>query len=327
MNKIKNENEETLSKLLEILDVKEEEIKKNKMKKQILIENIIKMKDENKIFKNNIFQLQNEVLIKSKEIFLLNEKLFKLLNNNLNDKKSSFNIIDTLKNQIENKEYTIELKNFNIESKNETIKTVRLDNTFINNENNQLKVQIDNLKNENLKLKSRIIELENKLDDIYIERKSESSLIIENEHLKYDNIRLLNILKSTKEYQNFNYLKEDYLANPIIYIGSSHHPSNINSTTTKISKKKEQEIINQNKNNYNWIHLPIYNKVKELFEKFEIVFNRDCVNEILQFINSIWIERENNLLLSINNKNRKEKEEIRRKKNYTKSFSEIKISN
>lgn len=320
MNKLKNENEEILSKLLEILDVKEEEIKKNKIKKQILIENIIKMKDENKKFKNNISQLQNEVLIKSKENFLLNEKLFELLNNNLNDKKSSFNIIDTLKNQIENKEYSIELKNFNIESKNETIKTVRLDNTFINNENNQLKVQIDKLKNDNLKQNSRIIELENKLDNIYIERKSESSLIIENEHLKYDNLRLLNILKSTKEYQNFNYLTEDYSSNPIIYIGSSHNSS----TTTKISKKKEQEIINKNKNNKNWMSLPIYNKVKELFERFEIIFNRDCVNEILLFINSIWIERENNLLLSINNKHKKEKEEIIRKNNYAKSFSENK---
>jgi len=321
MKKIKDSKEEILNQILEILEIKQEELKIIKSKKNYLIKKICEMKEENIQLKSNIFQLQEENLIKTKENFSLNQKLFDLLNNNIYDKKNSTNLIEVLKNQIENKDYSIELQKFNIESKNEAIQMVKIDNTLINNENKQLKIENEKFKFEIDKYKSRIFELENKLDNIYMERKSESSLIIENEHLKYDNLRLLNILKSTKEYKNFGYLTDDNITKAIIYI-KTYPTLQKDSKGLNVKEKIEKNKIH---NNLNWISLSTYTKVKELLNYHKIEFNEDCINEILYLLNSSWKERENNLLLFVENKYKKEIEEIKRKYNYIDSSKVKKV--
>ena len=44
---------------------------------------------------------------------------------------------------------------------------------------------------------------------MYVNRKSEAGLLLEVEHLKDDNIRMLTMLKSTEEYRDFAHLAED----------------------------------------------------------------------------------------------------------------------
>lgn len=54
-------------------------------------------------------------------------------------------------------------------------------------------------KKEKTELENKIRTLESKLDDFYVNRKSEAALLLEIEHLKDDNIRLLKMLKTTDE--------------------------------------------------------------------------------------------------------------------------------
>ena len=54
----------------------------------------------------------------------------------------------------------------------------------------------------------KISELEKKIDSLYVEKQSEGGLLLEIEHLKDDNLRLLQMLKSTNEFKDFAYLSE-----------------------------------------------------------------------------------------------------------------------
>ncbi len=57
----------------------------------------------------------------------------------------------------------------------------------------------------------KVRDLEKKLDDMYVNRKSEAGLLLEIEHLKDDNIRLLSMLKSTEEVSRQIKLKKCFL--------------------------------------------------------------------------------------------------------------------
>lgn len=58
-------------------------------------------------------------------------------------------------------------------------------------------------------LKQQIEDLQKELDELYIKRKVEGTAILEVEHLKADNQRLIGILKGTKEYKDFACFVED----------------------------------------------------------------------------------------------------------------------
>ena len=76
-------------------------------------------------------------------------------------------------------------------------------------DNAHLRKAIDDMEREKIHSEERIRDLERKLDELYLTRKSETALQLEIKHLKDDNIRLLNMLKTTEEFKDFAYLAED----------------------------------------------------------------------------------------------------------------------
>ena len=89
-----------------------------------------------------------------------------------------------------------------INAKDETIKFYSVNNDFAIKNNNVFKNEIDYSKKENEELETKIQGLEKQLDEMYVGRKSESAMLLEIEHLKDDNIRLLQMLKTTEEVNN-----------------------------------------------------------------------------------------------------------------------------
>lgn len=82
-------------------------------------------------------------------------------------------------------------------------------NDFTQMDNAHLRKAIDDLQREKYHSEERIRDLEAKLDELYLIRKSETAMQLEIKHLKDDNIRLLNMLKTTEEFKDFAYLAED----------------------------------------------------------------------------------------------------------------------
>ena len=84
---------------------------------------------------------------------------------------------------------------------------------IVNNDNNKKKtVSVNEIKQRYVfspfSVEEKISELEKKIDSLYVEKQSEGGLLLEIEHLKDDNLRLLQMLKSTNEFKDFAYLSE-----------------------------------------------------------------------------------------------------------------------
>ena len=90
-----------------------------------------------------------------------------------------------------------------INAKDETIKFYSVNNDFAVKNNNVFKNEIDTASKDKEELEHKILNLEKQLDEMYVNRKSESAMLLEIEHLKDDNIRLLQMLKTTEEVNNY----------------------------------------------------------------------------------------------------------------------------
>lgn len=86
-----------------------------------------------------------------------------------------------------------------MKAKDETIKFYSVNNDYALKNNNVYKTEIDGLKKEKDELENKIQTLEKQLDEMYVNRKSEAAMLLEIEHLKDDNLRLLQMLKTTEE--------------------------------------------------------------------------------------------------------------------------------
>jgi len=95
-----------------------------------------------------------------------------------------------------------------MKAKDETIKFYSVNNDYAVKNNNIFKNENDQLKNEKDELSDKIRQLERQLDDMYVSRKSESAMLLEIEHLKDDNIRLLQMLKTTEDVKKKYFLFE-----------------------------------------------------------------------------------------------------------------------
>ena len=97
---------------------------------------------------------------------------------------------------------------------------------------------------------TKVSSLQKQLDEFYINRKSEAGLLLEIEHLKDDNKRLLNLLKNTEEYKDFAYLAEDS-SGGITFVGSNNKVKVI---TAKNKKKMDPNVKGNDPNNEdNWV--------------------------------------------------------------------------
>lgn len=94
-----------------------------------------------------------------------------------------------------------------MKAKDETIKFYSVNNDQALRNNNIFKTEVETGKKDRDELENKIQTLERQLDDMYISRKSESAMLLEIEHLKDDNIRLLQMLKTTEEVINLNSTK------------------------------------------------------------------------------------------------------------------------
>lgn len=101
--------------------------------------------------------------------------------------------------ELEEKDTNLDKLLSQINAKDETIKFYSVNNDFAIKNNNLFKTEIDVANKEKEELENKIQNLEKQLDEMYVNRKSESAMLLEIEHLKDDNIRLLQMLKTTEE--------------------------------------------------------------------------------------------------------------------------------
>lgn len=101
--------------------------------------------------------------------------------------------------ELEDKDSNVDKLLAQMKAKDETIKFYSVNNDYAVKNNYTFKTEIDQLKKEKEECELKIRDLEKQLDAMYVSRKSESAMLLEIEHLKDDNVRLLQMLKTTEE--------------------------------------------------------------------------------------------------------------------------------
>ena len=204
------EYEKKMEELLEKNDILETRLKVIGEQKYKLISKLKNSEDENEILKeqitkqnNNNRQLNLDKEKYEKEIYEL-----KIFNKELNEKTR--NELEKKNNELEEKEKKIDNLNKKLKAKEETIKYFTINNEESQRNKNLIKEELENEKKINMKHLEKINELEKKIDQLFLQKQSEGTLLLEIEHLKDDNIRLLQMLKTTEEFKNFSYLNDTF---------------------------------------------------------------------------------------------------------------------
>lgn len=182
------------------------------------------------------------------------------------------------------------------------------------------------------------------MDEFYLQRKSESSLLLQIEHLKDDNVRLLNMLRSTDQFKDFMYLTDDGIGG-IRYIKTgniSNHASgglysngcdcndkprgkcSCKDTKSKVPcrikeclQKKLQEDSPLNDNN--WVPVEAIECANNFKRKYNFKFEDKMLMELLSQINNVLIEKHRKDKQRLISKFQSEILDLRRKLNYTNS--------
>lgn len=343
-----------IQEILEDLDIQERKTKETNEKNSKLL-HIIKESELNKeILEQKLDLLNNDRFDQAKDIVSLNEKLLELNKKSKFQNEQTKQRFDVLTNDIKEKDLVVGNLKSKVEAKNLALQTAIVNKDYTSFDNKKLYEDNIKVKENNNKLQERINELESKLDEIYLTRKSESALLLEINHLKNDNIRLLNMLKTTDEFKDFAYLAEDctggirYIKSDSLYsdqvIGKSKcgcsSKSDINKSSSFSFNKplypKTQDALSSKQpsscrikecvakkieentpfNDLNWIPIEAFSATKTISSKYKLNIDDTIANELLYKLNLIWKERENKLVQRIKNKYQTEILDLRRKLNF-----------
>ena len=234
---------------IEILD--SNNLKANQQRNK-LVNKLKDLTDENDKFQEQIARLANSNQKQNEEIYQLNNKINDLSNKekSLNDKcKNKFEV---LHKEIDIKEDQLEKLFSQLRAKDETVKFFAVNQDQTIKSQGLIKDELDTMKKDKFELLTKVSQLQKQIDEFYVNRKSEAGLLLELEHLKDDNKRLLSLLKNTEEYKNFAYLDEDSNGG-IKFVNSDNKVRVVSGKNQK--KDKNYKFINGNdpSNEENWV--------------------------------------------------------------------------
>lgn len=203
------------------------------------------------------------------EIDNLNGKYNNVIIDKRNTNDKNFYTIYSLQKEIQHREDKIESLNSLVKNKEDTVKFYSVNNDFNQRNQEMTLIEIDRLNREKEELLDKVESLEKQLEEYYINRKSESTLMLELEHLKEDNLRLLNLLKNTEDYKDFAYLAEDCSGGVMFVKGKEE--SKIEGQNTKkrscsfsgklqgVKQCKRKEFLETTtSNDENWVQVEVY---------------------------------------------------------------------
>ena len=320
------EYEKKMEELLEKNDILETRLKVIGEQKYKLISKLKNSEDENEILKEQITEQNNN----NRQLNLDKEKYekeiyeLKIFNKELNEKTR--NELEKKNNELEEKEKKIDNLNKKLKAKEETIKYFTINNEESQRNKNLIKEELENEKKINMKHLEKINELEKKIDQLFLQKQSEGTLLLEIEHLKDDNIRLLQMLKTTEEFKNFSYLNDTFSG---IKLNKKKNLSNINininnnniNTNNQDLNLKDNENKENKESKENVIPNDAFDFAFQFKNKYDL--NDSIINELLTSLNKIWKEKEKKEMNKIKKKYQTEINNLKRKLTMKSGYDEF----
>ena len=263
-----------------------------------------------------------------------NQKLKEIKKNNeeeINNLKKS-NKIFTQRNKerfadinkdLENKSKKIDNLNKEISQKNEKIRALSLNHKLNQNERDVTQKELDEQKKINKQQNKLISDLQKQLDVVNIHKKNEGALSLEIDHLKQDNIRLLEMMKESSDpkIRNFAFL-DNSSSGGIIFIRPGTNKNRAKSTESYNMYKSYREI-NARKSRDSWIPLEAYECAMEFKNKYNLDLTDIEIEQLLSSLNKIWQDKLKREINNVKAKYHNEIKDLRTKLNMKSSFNEF----
>ncbi len=302
-----HEYEKTIQKLLEKIDILENKLKSAGIDRIKIVTGFKQLEQE-----NNFLKTENEKMEKEKEDATKNSNdastQLEIMKNQhesvISNYKTKFQI---LSRDIQDKEEQIDKLLEQIKEKDNKIKYMTVNNAINMRYSDSFQTDVEKYKLINKSQKERIDELEKEINDLYINKKSEGNLIMENQHLKDDNLRLLEMLKTTNEYKDFAYLNETTPGG----IRFVHDPPLSKKHKHECEKRETENLLK--KNNENWIPNEAFNIIYDFKKKYNMEINDKVISDLLGCLNQVWRDKERKQITRVKAKYQREIIDLKKK--------------
>ena len=212
---------------------------------------------------------------------------------------------DILSRELEQKASEIAKLNETVKTKDTAIKTLSVSNSISMRKSDNFQEELECQRALRKQQKTQIDELEKEINALYVNKKSEGNLLLENEHLREDALRLLNMLQATEEYHDFGYLNST-VPGGIRYVSEP-----------KLKQRKKNnnaKSINDNTRNNDAVALQdAFNVVNEYRTRFNIDINDKLIRDILLSLNHLWRDKQAKTLVRLKAKFQQEIVDIKHK--------------
>ena len=278
------EYEKVIQELLEKIDYLESRLVETGMDKIKIVTSHKKLTLENNYLINEIKSKEkNNEELKVKH--LNTSQKIERINRHYNDMRLSYdNKFDMMKKELRQKKEDINELYDKMKLKDNTILNMKLSNEISYKEIQRQLNELNMLKLTNKTLEEKIDKLQNELNRLYIEKRCEGNLLMENKHLKDDNVRLVELLSITQEFSDFAYLNSS-LPGGIRYLNEIKIREMPPRMREKIVKDR-METLNS------WIPGAAYEKVLEFNFVHDLNMDEALINELLYKLNQIFREKE-----------------------------------
>lgn len=189
----------------------------------------------------------------------------------------------------------------------------------------KLKGESDLKDQQILELQEKLAECQRALDQMTMQRKNEGSALLQNEHYKLDNERLIKLLGATEQYSNFAEIATDSGANircldnkraPVAKPkGNPTGKSQKNGTKTKDFKAGEEFE--------DWIPEEAFKIAHDFRNKCASQIQVSLMNQFLTDLNKVWRAREQRQISRIKAECNREVQFLRRQLQFQKPYDKV----
>ena len=159
---------------------------------------------------------------------------------------------------------------------------------------NHLESQVVDKDQQIVELKKKLFETQKMLDDAVLGRKSEGTALLQAEHFRQDNDRLVKLLASTKEFANFGEFAHSSGA-AVRYLDPERQPTTCHfpKHESKLKSFKADEEIED------WMPAEAFKIAHDFKNKCAGQISTSLMNTFLKDMNKVWKEREDKQIAKI----------------------------
>ena len=175
-------------------------------------------------------------------------------------------------------------------------------------------------------LQKELEEAKRRLDEVVMTRKSEGTALLEIQHYKADNERLIAMLSQTKEFAHFGRLAQDSVSEGgvgIRYLDPLRQPTEDDKCHYPKPKDKLKSVFKDKNECEDWIPEEAYRLAHDFRNKCASSVSQSLMNQLLMDLNRVWRQREKKQLQSHKNEALREIQFLRRQLSFRQPYEKV----